>query len=232
MKKLIKPTLPLAIAGLFVSCSLWQTRAPVFPPFGHLPGFAYANALNGDLTLLRPKSLSVLGSYKADFKKNLRSKLEERLGQSVNIGRHAAILEKMGSATINYYPGTLIQEPAISKTEIERVSPCPLPELDTGQKNLIQRGTLTEAIDWKIFVTCTLKSWNLMDLTRIWTRTKRSNSSRPIHPSSLPIPTTTPSSSSSSLSSPHSIRTPAPASAPMSSWASSSVSSWSPSSAP
>ena len=85
---------------------------------------------------------------------------------SVNIGRHVAILEKKGSATINYHPGTLIQEPAISKAEIERVSPCPLPELDTSQKNLIQRGTLTEAIDWKIFVTCTLKSWHLMDLSQ------------------------------------------------------------------
>ena len=87
-------------------------------------------------------------------------------GNSVNIDRHVAILEKMGSATINYHPSTLIQEPAISKAEIERVSSCPLPELDTGQKNLIQRGTLTEAIDWKIFVTCTLKSWHLMDLSQ------------------------------------------------------------------
>ena len=87
-------------------------------------------------------------------------------GNSVNIGRHAAILEKKGSATINYHPGTLIQEPAISKAEIERVSSCPLPELDTGSKNLILRGTLTEAIDWKIFATCTLKSWHLMDLSQ------------------------------------------------------------------
>ena len=166
MKTLTKPIISLTIANLFVSCSLWQTRAPVFPSFGHLPNFAYSNALNGDLTLLRPKSLSVLGSYKADFKRNLRAKLEEKLGQSVNIGRHAAILEKKGSATINYHPGTLIQEPTILKAEIERVSSCPLPELDTSQKNLIQRGTLTEAIDWKIFVTCTLKSWHLMDLSQ------------------------------------------------------------------
>ena len=76
------------------------------------------------------------------------------------------MLEGQAKTPVDYYPGTLIQEPAISKAEIERVSSCPLPELDTGSKNLILRGTLTEAIDWKIFVTCTLKSWHLMDLSQ------------------------------------------------------------------
>ncbi len=77
----------------------------------------------------------------------------------MNVDQHLAAFNEIESAVVDIDFDQSIEEPAISREHIKKVAFCPLPdEIDT------QGQTILKAIDWKIFITCELKSWNLIGL--------------------------------------------------------------------
>ena len=161
----IKPLLLIPMSFLlFWSCSFWQNTKPIFPSFSS-SGYTYPGTLNGDLTLFQGVGLTVLSSYEQTFINNIEKKISAKLGRPVDLREYLKTLKGNAGIPANSHPNALIQEPTISRAKVARVSSCPLPELDTSSNGLTQRGTLLKAIDWKIFATCLLKNWNLIDLS-------------------------------------------------------------------
>ena len=150
----------LVAIGLLFSCNLFQDEDPVFPSYGTIEGFTYSSAQNGNLALLKSKNVNALGKYKRTFKLYIKRKIKEKLGQAVEFDKQLTALNAKESVAVGVNFDQTIKEPAISREHIKRVITCPLPNnLDTQGK------TLLKAIDWKIFATCELKSWNLIDLS-------------------------------------------------------------------